>query len=179
MLGLSFKSYSSQSKQTIPISFSLSSINLYGSLLLCVNSTWRCDLSVPFRVMSSKVLWKNSCKLLLPLVPPIQRDPSTLNVGLALKPFVPTASPAPHILTLLLGLVPAVLAPWTPYSSSSSPLPHHHPFSLTPPFYIPFFFGFSWFFSPRLSSSFSKSKLGSSKGYFYRALIYFWGTRLS
>lgn len=66
---------------------------------------------MPSRVMSLKVVRKNSCELLLPVAPPIQRNPGALHVGLALKPFVPTASPAPHVHALLLGLVPTVLAP--------------------------------------------------------------------
>ena len=48
--------------------------------------------------------------MLLPLAPPIQRDPSALDVSFTVKTFVLTASPAPHVHTLFLSLVPTVLA---------------------------------------------------------------------
>lgn len=47
----------------------------------------------------------------LPLTPSIQRNPSALDMGLAVKPFALTASPTPRIFALFLRLVPTVLTP--------------------------------------------------------------------
>ena len=62
--------------------------------------------------MSLEELLRNSSsgKVLLPLAPSIYRNPSALDMGLALKPSAFTAGSASHVKTVLLCLVSTVLA---------------------------------------------------------------------
>lgn len=76
-------------------------------------------------MMKLKVLLRNSCSRKLLLASSVDRNPSAFDVGLAVKPFALTASPASHVHTLLLCLVPTVLASWSHYHSSFSSSLHH------------------------------------------------------
>lgn len=62
-------------------------------------------------------------EMLLPLAALGGGDPRALDVGWAFEPSTLAASPAPHVGTVFLGLVPTILAI---YTSSSSSGPHHH-----------------------------------------------------
>lgn len=66
-------------------------------------------------------------EVLLPLAALGGRDPRALDVGRAFEPSALAASPAPQVDTVLLGLIPAILAIYPSSSSSSfSSVPHHH-----------------------------------------------------
>nr|GMC78275.1 hypothetical protein Iba_chr04aCG0210 [Ipomoea batatas] len=68
------------------------------------------QLPVAFRVSSKGVLRSSGGKVVMSGPSLTNGDPSALNMGRTLKPSALTTSSAPHVRTILLGLVPTVLA---------------------------------------------------------------------